>query len=161
VGADTDALIAHFAQPSYNVLWERINDCLSKVQNNPKMLFVATVMLPLIECLMIVCKYMMAHNQRERERAGLPPVASSDQLTEDLFYAFTERHRKILNTLVRQNPKLLRGSFSLLVHNPKVLEFDNKRNYFNQQLHKKPPNQRSRFDLIISPHLSNFNLRTS
>jgi len=29
------------------------------------------------------------------------------------------------------------GSFSLLVHNPKILEFDNKRNYFNQQLHKR------------------------
>jgi E3 ubiquitin-protein ligase HUWE1 len=28
------------------------------------------------------------------------------------------------------------------VHNPKVLEFDNKRNFFNQQLHKKPPDTR-------------------
>jgi E3 ubiquitin-protein ligase HUWE1 len=44
--------------------------------------------------------------------------------------------------LVRNNPKLLRGSFSLLVRNPKVLEFDNKRNYFTQKLHKKPSDLR-------------------
>lgn len=30
------------------------------------------------------------------------------------------------------------GSFSLLVNNPRVLDFDNKRNYFNQQLHRRP-----------------------
>jgi len=55
---------------------------------------------------------------------------------EDHFFAFTERHRKILNIMVRQNPSLMSGSFALLVHNPKVLDFDNKKNYFTQQLHK-------------------------
>jgi len=54
----------------------------------------------------------------------------------DNFFTFTERHRKILNVMVRANPSLMSGSFSLLVHNPKVLDFDNKRNYFTQQLHK-------------------------
>lgn len=54
----------------------------------------------------------------------------------DNFFTFTERHRKILNVMVRTNPSLMSGSFSLLVHNPKVLDFDNKRNYFTQQLHK-------------------------
>lgn len=56
-------------------------------------------------------------------------------MTEN-FFTFTEKHRKILNTMVRANPSLMSGSFSLLVHNPKVLDFDNKRNYFTQQLHK-------------------------
>ncbi len=44
---------------------------------------------------------------------------------------------KILNDLVRHNPKLMSGTFSLLVKNPKVLEFDNKRNYFNRRLHSR------------------------
>ncbi len=48
----------------------------------------------------------------------------------DLFFTFTEEHRRILNELVRNNPKLMSGTFSLLVKNQKVLEFDNKRNYF-------------------------------
>ena len=46
------------------------------------------------------------------------------------FLAFTGQHKKILNTMVRNNPSLLSGSFSVLVHNPNMLEFDNKRSYF-------------------------------
>lgn len=63
------------------------------------------------------------------------PKTAREQMSEN-FFTFTERHRKILNTMVRANPSLMSGSFSLLVHNPKVLDFDNKRNYFTQQLHK-------------------------
>lgn len=61
---------------------------------------------------------------------------SKREIIHDQFFSFTERHRKILNLMVRQNPSLMSGSFSLLVNNPKVLDFDNKRNYFTQQLHK-------------------------
>jgi E3 ubiquitin-protein ligase HUWE1 len=63
-----------------------------------------------------------------------PPPESK---MENLFFNFTEDHRKILNDLVRQNPKLMSGTFSLLVKNSKVLEFDNKRNYFNRKLHSR------------------------
>lgn len=63
------------------------------------------------------------------------PRTAREQMTQN-FFTFTEKHRKILNTMVRANPSLMSGSFSLLVHNPKVLDFDNKRNYFTQQLHK-------------------------
>lgn len=55
---------------------------------------------------------------------------------EQAFLTFTEQHRKMLNLMVRQNPSLMSGSFALLVRNAKVLDFDNKRNYFTQQLHK-------------------------
>ena len=34
-------------------------------------------------------------------------------------------------------PSLMSGSFEMLAHNPKVLEFDNKRNYFNRKLHDR------------------------
>src|SRR4051812_3354332 len=64
---------------------------------------------------------------------------------ESLFFTFTEEHRKILNDLVRHNPKLMSGTFSLLVKNPKVLEFDNKRNYFSRSSHTKAPNSRQAF----------------
>lgn len=65
-----------------------------------------------------------------------PAIRTKKEKLYDGFFAFTERHRKILNVMVRQNPSLMSGSFSLLVHNPKVLDFDNKRNYFSQILHK-------------------------
>jgi E3 ubiquitin-protein ligase HUWE1 len=54
----------------------------------------------------------------------------------DGFILFAESNKRVLNTMVRNNPSLMNGSFSLLVQNPKVLEFDNKRTYFTQQLHK-------------------------
>ncbi|KAJ2547948.1 E3 ubiquitin-protein ligase tom1, partial [Coemansia sp. RSA 1933] len=63
---------------------------------------------------------------------SLPSATSSG---EAYFQNFTEKHKKILNTLVRNNPGLLSGSFSLLVYNPHVLDFDNKRSYFYQRLH--------------------------
>ncbi|KAJ1837584.1 E3 ubiquitin-protein ligase tom1 [Coemansia sp. RSA 2703] len=59
---------------------------------------------------------------------------------ETYFQNFTEKHKKILNTLVRNNPGLLSGSFSLLVFNPHVLDFDNKRSYFYQRLHDDSAN---------------------
>jgi len=37
------------------------------------------------------------------------------------------------------------GTFALLVKNPKVLEFDNKRNYFNRSIHTKASNTRQAF----------------
>ena len=56
-------------------------------------------------------------------------TAKKDEMAAT-FLAFTGKHKKILNTMVRNNPSLLSGSFSVLVHNPNMLEFDNKRSYF-------------------------------
>jgi len=46
---------------------------------------------------------------------------------------------------VRHNPKLMSGTFALLVKNPKVLEFDNKRNYFNRSVHSRQNQNRQNF----------------
>lgn len=201
-----DPLIILLHEDEFNQLWQLLQRTLHHVHESTNLLFVATVLLPLIECLMIACKYLMfvqkildqksltnsittdgdVHgsevlasaksatavvNAPSRSAASpkpshfpldqqkirslmdvssptptLPPSSSTSNLStasntapQDLFFSFTEKHRKILNTLVHDNAKLLRGSFSLLIHNPKILEFDNKRNYFTQQLHKKPP----------------------
>src|SRR5690606_25902639 len=67
-----------------------------------------------------------------------------------LFFTFTEEHRRILNDLVRNNPKLMQGPFKLLVKNPKVLEFDNKRNYFNRSVHSRGQGRASYQPLQLS-----------
>lgn len=108
-------------------LWDKLGDCLVAIRERDYLLNVATVILPLMESLMVVYKY------------------AADQAQEGFFFTFTERHRKILNTMVRNNPSLMLGSFSLLVRNPKVLEFDNKRNYFVQQLHKRTSSPRQHY----------------
>jgi hypothetical protein len=43
---------------------------------------------------------------------------------------FAERHRRLLNTLLRQHPRLLEGSLAPLLKTPRLIEFDNKRAYF-------------------------------
>ncbi|KAG1732222.1 uncharacterized protein EDB91DRAFT_677858 [Suillus paluster] len=126
----------HFAP-----LWRRLGDCLSTIEEKPELEHMAIVLLPLIEALMVVCKYVGSKSAAARalRTAASPrsPTTSRESM-EDLFVSFTDAHRKVLNLMVRNNPSLMSGSFSLLVHNPRVLDFDNKRNYFTQQLHRRP-----------------------
>ncbi|KAI0373495.1 hypothetical protein BV20DRAFT_1119067 [Pilatotrama ljubarskyi] len=131
----------------FSSLWQRLGDCLSIIEEKPEMEHIATVLLPLIESLMVVCKYVGPKNTSGAAARALRGSASPRSPTtaresmEDLFVSFTDAHRKVLNLMVRNNPSLMSGSFSLLVHNPRVLDFDNKRNYFNQQLHRRPHNR--------------------
>ena len=42
----------------FSPLWTRLGDCLSIIEEKPEMDHIATVLLPLIESLMVVCKYV-------------------------------------------------------------------------------------------------------
>ena len=112
-------------------LWTKLGACLGLIQEREDLLNVASVLLPLVESFMAVSKYV--------NNKGYTVKSSSETTdpAEEFFISFTEEHKKILNIMVRNNPSLMGGSFSLLIHNPKILEFDNKRNYFVQQLHKR------------------------
>lgn len=145
---DSEArLSAVYDQLQLPKLWQRLGTCLAAINEKDILIHVATVILPAIESFMVVSKpYVMKRRSSVGQSAQAPALsrASTRQIAElaaknndELFLAFTEEHRKILNTMVRNNPSLMSGSFSLLVQNPKVLEFDNKRTYFNQRLHKR------------------------
>ncbi|KUJ13456.1 uncharacterized protein LY89DRAFT_754201 [Mollisia scopiformis] len=144
-----DLLSSLYENPTFGRMWERLSACLSAIRQREHMLNVATILLPLIEALMVVCKNTtlkdapLAKSQMGKEMMLTSPPPESQM--ENLFFTFTEEHRKILNDLVRQTPKLMSGTFSLLVKNPKVLEFDNKRNYFSRSIHSKAPNSRQSF----------------
>ncbi|KAJ5179784.1 hypothetical protein N7492_002994 [Penicillium capsulatum] len=136
-----DVLKRLYESATFGPLWTKLSDCLTVIRKKENMLNVATILLPLIEALMVVCKNTtlkdqpLSRNSRELS-VNSTPVESSISM-ENLFFKFTEEHRKILNELVRQNPRLMSGTFSLLVKNPKVLEFDNKRNYFTRRVHSR------------------------
>lgn len=125
-----DTLARLYESLTFAPLWSKLSDCLSAIHARSDMLHVATILLPLIEALMVVCKNS---SLEETPKQSSPEATSMKQL----FFKFTEDHRKILNQMVRNNPKLMSGSFALLVKNPKVLDFDNKRNYFNRRLHTR------------------------
>ena len=123
----------------FGPLWIKLSECLGAIHKRDGMLSVATILLPLIESLMVVCKNTSLKDapssKRLREQSFASPGPESGM--EGLFFNFTTEHRKILNELVRQNSKLMNGSFALLARNPKVLEFDNKRTYFTRQIHSR------------------------
>ncbi|KAL1540220.1 HECT-type E3 ubiquitin transferase [Salvia divinorum] len=50
------------------------------------------------------------------------------------FLRFSEKHRKLLNAFVRQNPGLLEKSFSLMLKVPRFIDFDNKRAHFRSKI---------------------------
>ncbi|CAL3973447.1 unnamed protein product [Diplocarpon coronariae] len=144
-----DLLSSLYENSTFGRMWERLSACLGAIRQREHMLNVATILLPLIEALMVVCKNTtLKDNSISRTQQGKEMLLKSpppESQMESLFYTFTEEHRKILNDLVRNTPKLMSGTFSLLVKNPKVLEFDNKRNYFSRSIHAKAPNSRSSF----------------
>lgn len=125
---------------TFSAMWEKLSACLRAIRERESMLNVATILLPLIESLMVVCKNTTAGDDLSQSQTSKDMVLSSpppEARTASLFFTFTEDHRRILNELVRNNPKLMSGTFALLVKNPKVLEFDNKRNYFNRSVHSR------------------------
>ncbi|GAB1313177.1 E3 ubiquitin-protein ligase tom1 [Madurella fahalii] len=143
-----DLLGSLYWNPTFATMWDKLSACLSAIRQRESMLNVATILLPLIESLMVVCKNTALSDAPGAQRAAGKDMLLSSPPPENriagLFFTFTEEHRRILNELVRQNPKLMSGTFSLLVKNPKVLEFDNKRNYFNRSVHSKTGHQQSR-----------------
>ena len=136
-----DTLKTLYESATFGPLWNRLSECLTVIRQKENMLNVATILLPLIEALMVVCKNTALKesplNRSSRELSVSSGTPEAGFGMESLFFKFTEEHRKILNELVRQNPKLMSGTFSLLVKNPKVLEFDNKRNYFTRRVHSR------------------------
>ncbi|KAL8895002.1 MAG: hypothetical protein Q9192_003906 [Flavoplaca navasiana] len=138
-----DILTTLYENAIFGSLWSKLSDCLSAIRQGNGMFNIATILLPLIEALMVVCKNTTLKDAPLAKAAKEFSVTSPPPETrmENLFFRFTEDHRKILNDLVRHNPKLMSGTFCLLVKNPKVLEFDNKRNYFNRKLHSRTENR--------------------
>lgn len=139
-----DILMSLYEDAAFAPLWNKLSDCLTVIRQRGNMLNIATTLLPLIETLMVVCKNTNLKDAPLNKLVAKDFALSSpppESKMENLFFNFTEDHRKILNDLVRQNPKLMSGTFSLLVKNSKVLEFDNKRNYFSRKLHARTPDR--------------------
>lgn len=148
-----DILLTLYEDSAFAPLWDKLSECLTVIRQRGNMLNIATTLLPLIESLMVVCKNTTLKElplskilPKEFALSSPPPESKM----ENLFFNFTEDHRKILNDLVRQNPKLMSGTFSLLVKNSKVLEFDNKRNYFNRKLHSRGGDRQAHPPLQLS-----------
>lgn len=137
-------LMSLYHNETFNMMWEKLSACLSAIHQRDNMINVATILLPLIESLMVVCKNTTLDSGSQPGQASKDLVLTSpppEDAVAGLFFNFTNDHRRVLNELVRQNNKLMSGTFSLLVKNPKMLDFENKRNYFHRTVHSKNTGQ--------------------
>ena len=97
----------------------------------PEVLQFALVLLPVVESFFLIHRLLQA-------------LASANVSNEPspVLVKFAEEHRGLLNSLIRTKPSLLtQGSLVTLTRLPRVLDFDNKRIFFRQQLHRKKSDQ--------------------
>ncbi|BFG33550.1 hypothetical protein CerSpe_198240 [Prunus speciosa] len=53
------------------------------------------------------------------------------------FTRFAEKHRRLLNAFIRQNPGLLEKSLTMMLEAPRLIDFDNKRAYFRSRIRQQ------------------------
>ncbi|XP_054788719.1 E3 ubiquitin-protein ligase UPL2-like [Prosopis cineraria] len=108
--------------------------------------------LPYIESFFVVCEKLHPAQPGVSHDLGIPVVSDvEDAITSAtqqktsafsvkvdeknaVFIRFSEKHRKLLNAFIRQNPGLLEKSFSLMLKVPKFIDFDNKRAHFRSKI---------------------------
>lgn len=144
--ADVNKLMSVYNEMKLGQVWASLSKCLFEFESRKGLNTSATVLLPLIESLMVVFKHSKASQSSPKMTAlkyeDGKKLDFSEISVENLFFHFTEIHKKLLNQMIRSNPKLMSGPFALLVKNPKVLDFDNKRYFFTAKLrtdaHERP-----------------------
>ncbi|KAH3666429.1 hypothetical protein WICMUC_005697 [Wickerhamomyces mucosus] len=128
-----------YYESDLGTLWGALSDTLNLFESNRYITHVASTLLPLIEALMVVCKHSKVKELEAKDvlKYENKKCDFANEPIESLFFSFTDTHKKILNQMVRSNSKLMSGPFGMLVRNPRVLEFDNKKNYFDRKLHSE------------------------
>jgi E3 ubiquitin-protein ligase HUWE1 len=66
-----------------------------------------------------------------------PELTEADSSRAVMFMQFADRHKILLNDLIRENNALLIGGpLQAMLRTPRLLDFDNKRNWFRTQLQR-------------------------
>ncbi|KAK1316020.1 E3 ubiquitin-protein ligase UPL2 [Acorus calamus] len=106
-------------------LWLELSACISKIESfsesSDRSVYLGTncPQTP-VQCLHFLQKSPGAHSKVDEKHLA--------------FVKFSERHKKLLNAFIRQNSGLLEKSFSLMLKVPRIIDFDNKRNYFRSKI---------------------------
>ncbi|KAK4483925.1 hypothetical protein RD792_011134 [Penstemon davidsonii] len=105
--------------------------------------------LPYIESFFVMCEKLHPGQSGEGHDFVISAVTDVDEAASSssqqknatkidekhvAFVRFSEKHRKLLNSFIRQNPGLLEKSFSLMLKVPRIIDFDNKRSHFRSKI---------------------------
>ncbi|XP_076899559.1 E3 ubiquitin-protein ligase UPL2-like [Bidens hawaiensis] len=88
--------------------------------------------LPHIESFFVMCEKL--HFGHDSDDAGVPGTSVKAEEKNAAFVKFADKHRKLLNGFIRQNPGLLEKSFLVMLKVPRFIDFDNKRSYFRSKI---------------------------
>lgn len=107
-------------------------------------------LLPFIESFFVLCEKLQTnqpvtqsdYNVTAPEVKDLAGSSSSPSLKTGgicnvTFIKVAEKHRRLLNVFIRQNPSLLEKSLSMMLKVPRLIDFDNKRAYFRSRIRQQ------------------------
>ncbi|OIW00674.1 hypothetical protein TanjilG_09643 [Lupinus angustifolius] len=114
-------------------------------------------LLPFIEAFFVLCEKLQANEsitQQDNGNATAREVKESAGCLASMsvkfggdsqrrfdgtvtFTRFAEKHRRLSNAFIRQNPGLLEKSLSMLLKAPRLIDFDNKRAYFRSRIRQQ------------------------
>ncbi|KAA8538199.1 hypothetical protein F0562_027807 [Nyssa sinensis] len=108
--------------------------------------------LPYIESFFVMCEKLHPAQSSAGHEFGIAAISDAEDASTSAgqqktsgpiskvdekhfaFVKFSEKHRKLLNSFIRQNPGLLEKSFSLMLKVPRFIDFDNKRAHFRSKI---------------------------
>ncbi|CAA7050793.1 unnamed protein product [Microthlaspi erraticum] len=107
-------------------------------------------LLPLIEAFFVLCEKTQTPPILQQDHGNVTAgevkesvLSSSSKTSVDsqkktdgsvTFSKFADKHRRLLNSFVRQNPSLLEKSLSIMLKAPRLIDFDNKKAYFRSRI---------------------------
>ncbi|XP_057442422.1 E3 ubiquitin-protein ligase UPL1-like [Lotus japonicus] len=109
-------------------------------------------LLPYIESFFVVCEKLHPAQPGANHDSSIPVLSDVEDASTSAtqqkvsgpavkvdekhvaFVRFSEKHRKLLNAFIRQNPGLLEKSLSLMLKVPRFIDFDNKRAHFRSKI---------------------------
>ena len=147
-------------------LWTTLSDCLTRLEHSADPQAVLLLQ-SAVEAFFIVHSKPPeagAKSQQPRQSTSgqlhhiVPPEPATSPLTsttplpshQQRFVHFAEKHRVVLNQILRQSTQPLNdGPFAVLANYTRILDFDVKRRYFRQELERTDGTDRRRDDLAV------------
>ncbi|KAI3689153.1 hypothetical protein L2E82_47103 [Cichorium intybus] len=118
-------------------LWMELSACISKIETYTNTTPDESItlppgtqnILPYIESFFVTCEKLHFGEASD-------DIGTSGKLDEKnaAFVKFSEKHRKLLNAFIRQNPGLLEKSLAVILRVPRFIDFDNKRSHFRSKI---------------------------
>lgn len=107
-------------------------------------------LLPFIESFFVLCEKLQTNQPvtqsdysvtapevKESAGSSSSPSLKAGGICNVTFIRVAEKHRRLLNVFIRQNPSLLEKSLSMMLKVPRLIDFDNKRAYFRSRIRQQ------------------------